>query len=254
MTLEEMLQYTAAEFLDDRTELIEGDDDELWSDAYLIRQFNEAQRILCRRAWVIEEIDKAPAARIVLAAGKALYQLHPSVLRVFDATPSTQTYPIGRTDDAVLRAPDSGSVDGSLDAFTIGERAALSSAALTGATLAFASDAATKSIRVSPTPSADQNGVRVALKVARLPVTFLSEAALTGIPEVPEEFHMALCEYAAGKALTLPNVDGDQKVEGRRLLAAFDETVRLARQERQRAEMSSHRWGFSSTTALLGGN
>lgn len=257
MTLEELLTHTASEFLDDRVDLVEGDDDELWSNAYLNRQFNEAQRLLCRRAWVIIEYGVSPAGSIVLQTGRSLYQLHPSVLRVFDATPSTQVSPLGRTEDIQLRNTNLlGQSPGSdaFDAYEVGERASLAGnlTNTAGPPLAFASDAGSRTIRVFPPPTADQNGLRVALKVARLPITFLTLDNTDAEPEVPEEFHMALCEYAAGKALTLPNVDGDQKPEGRRLLAAFDETVRQARQERVRAEASTARWNFTSSTAVIG--
>lgn len=256
MRLEEMLLYTAKEFLDDRVELVEGEDDELWSDSFLIRQMNEAQKILCRRSWVIIEFGSIPAGVITLRTGVSLYPLHPSVLRVYDGTPTLQTAMLGRGDDAQLR--DTALVTPyPADAFAaveIGMFSAISGGqtALSGAPLAFASDAGTRTLRVFPPPSAAQNGIRVAMKIARLPVKELSLDDVCAEPEVPAEFHMALCEFAAGKALTLPNVDTDQKVEGRRLLAVFDETVRQARQERTRAEASTYRWHFDTSTATLG--
>jgi hypothetical protein len=251
MTLEEMLQYVGSEFLDDRTDLVEGDADELWSDAYLVRQFNEAQRIMARRAWVIIEYGRSPAGLITLQTGRALYPLHESVLRVYDATPATQLAPLGRAEDANIRDPN-GVASGPFSAYETGEYAARSAGTNAAYPLVFASDAASRTIRVSPTPIAAQNGVRVALKIARLPLCELALNDTRAEPEVPAEFHMAICEFAAGKALTLPNIDGDQKPEGRRLLGEFDRVVREARQERQRAERGSNRWEFSSTTAVLG--
>lgn len=255
MNLEEMLTYTAKEFLDDRTDLIEGDDDSLWSDDYLVRMFNEGQRILARRAWVIIETGIAPAGLITLATDKSVYTLHPSILRVFDAVPSTQTATLGRAADEQLRDTTQATryPNDEFGAFEIGESAALAGNAtsLSGVTLAIASDAGTQTLRVFPPPAAAQNGVQVALKIARKPITYLTLDDTNAEPEVPEDWHISLCEYAAGKALTLPNADSDQKPEGRRLLAEFDARVREARQERLRAEMSPGRWNFSSTTAVL---
>lgn len=250
MKLEELLEYTAQEFLDDRVDLVEGDPDEIWSDSFLTRQFNEAQRILARRAWCIIEYGVAPAGVVTLQTGKALYPLHKSILRVYDATPTTQQAPLGRTDDIKLRQPYPPNVD----AFDVGQAASIAGFTLNqpGIPLAIATDAASKTMRVSPAPSADQNGLQVILKIARMPIKFLDPACLEGCPEVPEEWHLAMCEYAAGKALTLPNVDGQQKTDGRMLLDKFDETVREARRDRQRAEINDSRWGFSSQTALLG--
>ena len=255
MTLDDMLTYCAKEFLDDRAELVDGENDDLWSDSFLCRQFNEAQRILARRAWVIIEYGTAPAGSIVLKTGVSTYPLHKSVLRVYDGTPTTQSAPLGRSEDANLR--DTSVVTpypaDAFNAVELGSAASLTggSATLSGAPLAFASDAASRTLRVSPPPTVDQNGLRVVMKVARLPIAELTLDDMTAEPEVPEEFHLACCEYAAGKALTLPNVDADQKAEGRRLLAAFDQVVKEARQERQRAEASNYRWNFASTTAVL---
>lgn len=247
MDLATMLQYTASEFLDDRQELLSGDNDSLWSDEYLVRQFNEAQRRLCRRSWAIIEYGTSSVGVITLTTGKATYQYHRSILRVFDATPSSQAAMLGRTTDERIRSV--GAPTG--DAFDIGEAASLAGASETGVPLAIASDAATRTIRVYPTPTATQSGLKVYLKIARMPITDLTLDDTTAEPEVDEQWHLEICHYAAGKALTLPNIDGDQKTEGRRLLAEFDETVRLARQERQRAEMGSNRWAFSSDTARL---
>lgn len=255
MDTAELLDYCAKELLDDRTDLVEGDADNLWSDAYLLRQMNEAQRQLCRRAWVIIEYGIAPAGVIVLATGKVTYALHKSVLRVFDITPSTQTLPLGRDTDLALRDTSLLNRDPNSDftAYELGESAALAGvSSLTGATDAFGTDAGTRMVRIYPPPAAAQNGVVLSMRVARLPITELTVDNTEAEPEVPTEFHLAICEYAAGKALTMPLVDADQKVEGRRLLEAFAETVRQARQERVRAEMGTGRWAFNSTTATLG--
>lgn len=250
-----MLRYTASQYLDDRTELVEGDNDDLWSDEFLVHQFNEAARILCRRAWVIVEYGTIPAGSITLRTGVSTYPLHASVLRVYDGTPTTQVAPLGRTEDINLR--DTSVITpypaDAFNAVELGSAASLAggSATLSGAPLAFASDAASRTLRVFPPPTSTQNGLKVYMKVARLPIKELTLDDTDAEPETPREWDIAICEYAAGKALTLPNVDADQKPEGRRLLAAFAETVRLARQERQRAEASAFRWNFASTTAVL---
>lgn len=246
MDLAEMLSHVR-EYLDDYTDIIDGDPDRLWSDDSIVRHLNQGARILCRRAWAIIEYGKAPAGIIVLQAGKVLYDLHPSVLKVLDATPSTQVAPLGRLTDIELRDP---SPIGS-DAFDVGENAARESTALTGASLAFASDAGTRQMRVYPEPTATQNGVVVSLKIARLPIVELTLDDVDAEAETPREWDMPLCDYAVGKSLMRPNLDTQSKSDGRELLATFMEDVRQARQERVRAELGTGRWAFSSTTAVL---
>ena len=249
MNLEELLAYTSSDLLDDRTTLLDGESDSLYSDASLVALFNEAQRILARRAWCIIEYGVPPAGVIVLSAGKVLYPLHKSVLRIFDATPSTQTAPLGRTNDINLRNP----YPPSADAFDIGESAAIAGTTLNipGAALAIATDAGTRMLRVAPEPAAAQANLRVDLKIARLPVTWLSLEDMEAEPEVPSDYHLAMCTYAAGKCLTRPQVDSNDKVTGREMLAEFDAIVREARRDRQRAEYNGDRWTFASTTAEI---
>lgn len=249
MNLTDLLLHTGKDYLDDRVDLLDGDPDSLYSDALLVRYFNEAQRILCRRAWVIVEFGVAPAGVIVLATSKALYPLHPSVLFVFDATPSTQTAPLGRAADIALRSP----YPPSADAFDIGESASIAGTTLNipGAALAIATDAASRTVRVAPPPAAAQAGLRIDLKIARLPINELTLDDVDAEPEIPAEYHLWLCDYAAGRCLTQPNVDGAQKAEGRAMLEEFAAHVKEARQERQRAFSGGDRWAFSSTTAVI---
>lgn len=249
MNLEELLEQTAKEHLDDRTDLIDGDPDELWPDTTLVRYMNEAQRILCRRAWIIIETGIAPAGQIVLVTGKTLYTYHKSILRVFDATPDGQLTPLGRADDINLRNP----YPPSADAFDVGQAAAIAANTLNipGPPLAVASDAGTKQLRVAPAPSSDQNGLIVNLKVARMPICFLDVEKMDGVPEVPEEYHLWLCDYAAGRALTQANVDGQAKADGRELVTGFMQNVKEARQDRQRANLGGDRWAFASSTAVI---
>ena len=254
MNLEEMLEFTASQYLDDRTDLVDGDPDSLWTDALLVRYFNHAARILARRAWCIIEYGVAPAGVIVLETDKVLYPLHKSILRVFDATPTTQLDPLGRTEDLMIRNPDilNRHWYDSFSAYEVGEYASLSdSSVTTGTALAFATDAGTRVLRVSPPPSSTENGVRVMLRVARLPIIELTMDDTAASPEVPEEYHEDLCLYAAGRCLTQPMVDSQYKVDGRNLLAEFADLTREARRDRQRAEMGPSRWGFNSTTAVI---
>ena len=246
MLLSEMLDF-CNEYLDNNSDLVDGDPDELWSDESLVRHLNQAMRILCRRAWVIREYGTSPAGVLTLRTGISLYSVHESILKVFDFTPSTASSPLGRTDDIELRSDTPSNV---FNAYEVGEAAILASTE-TGASRAIATDAGTRMLRVYPTPTATENGVQVALKIARLPITFLSVDSLDAEPETPRDYDMDLCDYAIGKSLMRPNIDTQLKVDGRALLAEFDSVVREARRDRQRFELGSSRWAFSSSTARI---
>lgn len=254
MKVSDLLEYVG-EYLDDRnSSRISGPTDDLWSDKLICTFMTNAQVRLARRAWVIIETGKAPAGVIVLMKDAVLYPLHPAVLRVYDATPSTQLAPLGRAGDIELRDVNTlGSNSPSLDPLDVGMAAVLSgNTSSPGPTIAFASDAGTKMLRVYPPPDASTDGIVVALKIARLPLCPITTDDTSLEPEVPEEYHVMLGDYAIGRCLSMPHVGDAQKVEGRALLSEFEAHVKEARQERIRAELSAERWEFRSTTALLG--
>jgi len=244
MNLAELLEYTAAQYLDDRADLLAGDPDSLWSDEFLVRQFNEAQRILARRAWVIMEEGVSPAGYITLATGVPVYDVHKSVLRVLTATPADQEWPLWNTSDKVLRFARP-FTDVPFDINTTAFESP-------GRPIAYSTDGGWRKLRVFRTPSVKENGLRINLKVARLPVEWLTLDDTNARPETPEDYDYILTTFAAGKALTQPNADGQMKTDGRALLQEFDAFVKEARQDRQRMFMEPARWGFSSDTAILG--
>jgi len=50
---------------------------------------------------------------------------------------------------------------------------------------------------------------------------------------VPEDYHELLCRYAAGRAASQSDVDGQRSPMAGLLLKEFDDEVREARQDRQ---------------------
>ena len=212
MNLGELLTHTAKEYLDDRTDLDDGDDDSLWADKTLVRYFNEAQRILCRRSWVLIGIGHPVAGVITLQAGKENYPLHKSVLRVYKATPTDTDLALARTTDGRL----SYASPANPEFFDVNTPTTVAP----GRPLAITSDIASRTVRVFPAPSSTEAGLKVELKVARMPVCWLEVGKNNESPEVPEEWHLALCQYAAGKCLTQSSsADAELRSVGRDLLS-----------------------------------
>jgi len=240
MKLSELLEHLAADYLDDRSEMLEGDPDSLWSDKLLVRWLNRAQDILCRRSWVIIDKDHAQAGTIVLKTGVATYPIHKSVLRVLSVIPEGSVSSLSNFDDALLTNPRP---------YTDTWEYATTQPAATGAPMGYSTETGTRLLRVYPTPTATENGTKLLMRVARMPVCYLDVSKLDAEPEVPAEYHLALCDYAAGKALTQPTVDSADKATGRALKEEFMQLVGEARQDRQRASMNRASWGFSSLTA-----
>ena len=245
MIVEELLDHTRKEYLDDFTELLEGDDDRLWSDEVLCRHFNEGSRILCRRAWLLIETGVAPAGVISLVEGKTVYSLHKSVLRVYKATPADTEFRLGRVSEEALDTRLPADPETPFDINT-------PDTTTPGYPRAIATDAGTRRLRVYPAPSADEAGLKLNLKIARLPLRLLSVDDIQAHPELDEQWHESLCKYAAGKCLTSPKSgDVDARTQGREWLKEFYDDVKLARQERMRAEMAPVRIQHASSTAYI---
>lgn len=243
MNVQDLLAYTAAEFLDDRTELVDGEPDSLWSSKTLTRYLNAAQERLCRRAWALVDIGHAQAGVITLVEGKTVYTLHKSVLRVLGLTFDTGVVPLPGMSDADIQGAVVPTTD-FFDYITVTARTP-------GNPLAFSRDAGTRLIRVTPAPAAAQAGLKLYLKVARLPTCPLEHDKPKQCPEVDEQWHLDMCRYAAGCALTHPTADSQQKTLGASLKEDFERVVRELRQERERAWSSIPRAEFCSTTAML---
>lgn len=244
MILEELLDHTAKDLLDDRTDLVDGEPDSLFSDEVIVRYLAAAEERLCRRAWALVDIGHAQAGVLTLVEGKTLYTLHPSVLRVLTATPTDEEFPLHRTTDARLVAYRGESPD----YFDVNA----SDTIAPGRPLAFTTDAGTRRLRLFRTPSADEAGLKLVLQIARLPVCKLDVAKVKESPEVDAQWHLDMCNYAAGKCLLHPNVDSQQRADGKRMVDDFERAVRECRQERERAWHAEPRPQFSSSTARCG--
>lgn len=244
MKLSELLEYCASEVLDDRTVLLAGDADSLYSDVVLTRYLNYAQNRLCLRSWALIDKGHADAGVLVLQTGVSVYKLHPSVLRVLAVVPEDQTAPIYNFDDDTLISPRP-------DYLAPWPDIDNTSAASAGRPLGFSTETGTKLIRIARVPSSTENGLRLIMRVARLPVTPLTVEDMDAEPEIPAEYHMDIASYAIGRALLHPNVDEDHKAEGKRLLDEFEVRVKEARQDRQRFAANDRVWAYNSATSTI---
>lgn len=245
MNLQDLLTYVATDVLQDRTDLITGDPDSLWSDRVIVGFLNEAQRILARQAWVLIDVGNLTAGQITLVLNQDTYDLHKSVLRVYEAVPTDTSIPLGRTTHSAIGYHNADAAD-YFDA-----NAAFSSTP--GRPGAFATDAAFRKLQLNRKPDAASAGLVLNLKVARLPIglfdPLLAGNALAAVSEIPEEYHQWMGDYAAGRCLSLPHVDTDRRAEGKRMLADFADKVKEARDDRERAERAPGEFCFASSTA-----
>lgn len=248
MTLEELLDHISGNVLDDRSDLVSGAPDELFSEATLVRYLNEGQRQFCRKAWPIIDDETASCCEIDLVAEQATYPLHSSVVRVYSVRPNDSDIPLSPLNWALISSQVAPEYPDFLE-----NRFAYS--VPSGRPAYYSLDEATRKLRIRPKPSADQVTaiVKLKLRVARMPITLLSVDDPEGVPEIPEDYHMNLCDFAAGSALSQQNIDADAKKDGRDLLAKFYADLRAAKIDQVVAQRNPARFVFGGWAEHTGG-
>lgn len=246
MTLEALLVLLREMILNDRSDRVAGSSDYLWTDETLVIYMNEAQRRFARKGLVLRDGRTPEVTQVTLVAGQSQYALHPSVLGVISARMSTRQVDLVRTGHATLgeyRAPSESWID-----------PAGYTTLPPGQTLAYSTDEDVNAdsggafsqitLRVHPVPSAVQDGETVQLRVVRKPIEDLSLAALTASPEIPEDHHIEMLDWAAYLALRIVDDDAGAARDADKFRASFEEHVREARNMVMRKLFTPMGWGF----------
>jgi hypothetical protein len=174
MTGQELVDYVRNDLLHDTTT------PQLWSDDLILRYLVEAENIFCRRTHALLD-NESSLAEISLESGTGNYALSAKVIHVYGALVD------GESND--LRSYTRRFIPNQL-------------MQATGTPSIFAMDEAKQTLRVYPVPS---EAGTLKLRIARLPLNALG---LGSSPEIPEQYHLDLCEYAAYRCLKNAEVDG----------------------------------------------
>lgn len=277
MTLEDLLLTLRQDILHDRSDRVEGDNDHLWSDVTLVRYLNEAQRRFARRTLCIRD-GTTPVTRFSTVALQREYPLDPSVLAVISArfagngayvngvylagAYDTASPPLfvpsgltavdpdhgdlmrgGHADFAGYVAPDTRFFD--INAFARTAPAKPLAYDTDEFTTADAKGSAgVMNVRLYPIPSVQFAGCQIQLRVARLPSKPLSEQNMEAVPEVPEDYHLALLDYAAYLALRIVDHELGDPARAQEFKASFEVHMVEAVQEMKRKMFSPQQWGF----------
>ena len=102
----------------------------------------------------------------------------------------------------------------------------------------------TRRVRVRRKPDATAAALKLQMTVVRMPLNDISTANCDKEPEIPEEFHLDLALYAAGKCLSHPLVDSGDRRQGKDWLSEFDAVVREAKRDRMRFQQSEPQFRF----------
>ena len=182
----------------------------LWSDTELVRYLNHAQMEFAVRTHALVDDTTPATCKITTVPGQAVYALHESVVIVTEA-------------GLVMRDADTQEEIGytPLEDRT---RHQLPRSHTKGRPSRYTAQVRTKGIRFSPLPDAVYD---IELVVARKPLYPMERA--NDIPEISEEYHLALVDFAAFRALTNNNPEGANMASGKDFKALWDVSVRDAK-------------------------
>src|SRR5712664_2461091 len=82
MKTSELLAHIGGPILDDRAVLVAGASDQLFPDSTIIRYLNEAEKLLCQFAWVLEDKITPASCVIQLLNNVNEYQFHKSIIHI----------------------------------------------------------------------------------------------------------------------------------------------------------------------------
>ena len=246
MTLGELLQLLRGSILNDRSDRASGTSDYLWTDATLVTYINEAQRRFATQGLVLRDATTDEVTKVTLVEGQSTYVLHDSIIAVISAKMATQDADLNRVGHSVLaayRAPTDTWIDP--QAY---------SALPAGATLAYSTDEGLQAVesdslsqitlRVHPVPSAAQDGDVLRMRVVRKPLDKLVVGSLGAVPEIPEDHHIDMLDWAAYLALRIVDDDAGFPRRAGDFKATFEENVRQARTTVLRKLFAPMEWGF----------
>lgn len=246
MTLDDLLSELRENILYDRTAEVAGDTSYLWSTATLIRYIDEAQRRFARQALVIRDSVTREVCEVELVEGQTNYTLHESVRAVVSAKFDGDSYDLARAGHTAFddyRPPDQNNWDMSMllsqtpgkpRAYATDEQAALDDNDSSGVV----------SMRIYPAPSAAYAGDIIRLRVIRMPIERLAANNLQAIPEVPEDHHLEMLDWAAYLALRIVDHEGGNPARALEFRASFEAHVKEARKSVLRKMFVPQSWGF----------
>jgi hypothetical protein len=256
--LQELLDYLRDNILNDRSDAIEdeSDPDQLWTDATLVRNINEAQRRFAKRAFVIRDSTTAEVVNVTLEEGVTEYTLHPSILSVLSAKVDGATNDLMRVGHVVLGDYSNPNAEiynaAMLDQLSAGAPRAIT----TDETLGEDDDGTVAAVvlRVYPEPDAAADGTVIKLRVVRMPLDQLTVNNLSAVPEIPVDHHIEMLDWAAYLCLRIMDQDAGNPKRAQEFAASFEQHVKDAKTLVLRKLRAPQPWGFGRGGFRWGGN
>lgn len=244
-----MLDELRTGLLRDVSDQIAGASDYLWQDAQLIRYIDQAQRRFAQRAEVLRDNSTPEVCLFKTVANQNLYQMHKSVISILSVRMAGDNADLSRAGHSqfdTYRQPDAYFFDPSqLSTLPPGKATAYS----TDETLAQDDYGSWTSVvlRLYPVIAVPYDKIQGTLRVIRYPLARLTPQNMAAIPEIPEDYHLNILDWAAYLALRAPDLDiagGNARGLAKDYAASFEQHCVDAKRIMQKKILTPAQWGF----------
>lgn len=248
MKWSDILIETSTAVLRDRSNIVSGPSDELWSDEQLLRYLNDAENRFCRRGLVLRDGTTEEVISFKLKTDQVEYPLHPSVLAVVSAKLEGDEVDLVRLGHTILNAQRT------IFPAQVYPEWAWATPVTPGRPNGYLSDdylvhsdgVSKVVLRFNRIPTADENGLEVRMRVCRLPLCEATVDTLDNSPEIPEDYHLDLTEWAAFRALRNHDADTEALAKASAHEARFKKAVEECRFDQLRKMFTPVGWGFGA--------
>jgi hypothetical protein len=249
MHTDELLAELRHNLLRDTSDQVAGASDYLWDDNQLIRYINEGQRRFARQTKCIRDSTTPGICQFVSVDSQPIYALDPCVVSVLSVRMTGDQADLARAGHADLdnyHQPDTYFFDPSqLSQMPPGKPVAWTTDE--GVMQDTNGSYAAIQLRLYPVPLTPYAGIVGNMRVARLPLVPLSISKPGASPEVPEEHHMDILNWAAYLALRGADLDvagGGAWDRAREFRAAFESAVDDMKRDAQSKMFRPVQWAF----------
>ncbi len=271
MTLDEMMHILREDILHDRSDQVSGPSDHLWSDTTLCFYLNEAQRRFARKTLCIRDGLTPSCTQITTGAFQKEYTLDKSVIAVISAKFMGNGEYVNGVYNGSVKPDIADLARGGhyqFSTYNTPDRYYFNPDELStlppGKPLAFDTDEYTTTndkgsygvinFRSYPVPSTEYAGCLIQLRVNRMPLNKLSTANMDATPEIPEEYHRYLLDYAAYLALRIVDHELGDPERAAEFEQQFNKHVDEAKNEMLRKMFTPNVWGFGRNGFSFVGN
>ena len=253
MSLGELLEELREGILHDFSDQIAGDSDQLWPNRRLVRYINEAERRFARESLCLRDGKTPEVTHIHTKAFQKEYELHSSIVGVLSARcmgsaefnmpdDIADLARAGHSQFQTYHVPDTYFFDpGSLSTLRPGKMVAFDTDEYVSQ-----DDAGTMSrmnMRVYPAP--DPVHIQpIHLRVVRLPLNRLTLGDLEAIPEIPEDHHLEMLDWAAYLALRIVDLDEGSPDRANEFRESFEAHTLEAKKNFMRKMFTPMQWSF----------